>query len=307
MLRAEDVEFFVLLAASDSLSAAARKLNVSASAVSQRLQALEHRLGVRLIHRVSGQTELTEEGELLALRSASIVEELNSLKDILAARRRIIVGNLRIIAPLGFGRRYIAPIVSDFRGEHPEVSLDLMLTDRLGRLPTGSWDIAFHVGELDTAASSLTVRKLAPNRRHLCASRSYVERYGLPQTVSELPSHQCIVLQEDYSDGAVWRLRPAAGGPEERIRVNPALTTNDGEVAKNWALAGLGVLLRSEWDVAEELKTGALQRVLAQYTCPDADVVALLPSSRGTRPARTQTFLEFVQCVLASTPWRDGS
>lgn len=305
MLRAEDVEFFVLVAGSDSLSAAARKLNVSASAVSQRLQALEHRLGVRLVHRVSGRTDLTDEGELLALRSASIVEELNSLKDILAARRRIIVGHLRIIAPLGFGRRYIAPIVSNFRREHPEVSLDLTLTDRLGRLPTGSWDIAFHVGELDTAASSLTVRKLAPNRRHLCASPSYVERHGLPRTVSELPSHQCIVLQEDYSDGALWRLHPAAGGPEERIRVRPALSTNDGEVAKNWAIAGLGVLLRSEWDVVEELRTGALRRVLAQYSAPDADVVALLPSSSGTRPARTQTFLELAQCALDPTPWRE--
>ncbi len=305
MLKGDDLEFFAVIASSASLAAVARTLNVSASAVSQRLQALEQKLGVQLLHRRAGRLLLSDEGEMLAIRGRTVVRELNAAKEALAARQRLIAGRLRLIAPLGFGRRYIAPAVASFRGLHPDVVIDLTLTDRPSAISSDSWDIAFHVGGIDAAASSVTVRKLASNERFLCASPAYLERRGSPKGVANLAAHDCIALQEDFGDGALWCLRLAGGSSQERVRVKPVLTTNDGSVAKTWALAGLGVLLRSEWDLADELRTGTLQRVLEKYAAADADVVALLPCSDETRPARTRTFLEHIKAELDREPWRN--
>jgi len=173
MLTSDDLRFFHAVAASRSLAAAARILNVSPPAVTQRLRTLESRLKMQLIHRGRRLLTLTNEGELLARHGQGIISSLAELDSALAQRRGEIVGQMRIMAPFGFGRRYVAPVVADFRARHPRLQMELMLTDRLDRASSDAWDIAIHVGDLNNTMPSLSMRRIAPNDRFLCASPSY--------------------------------------------------------------------------------------------------------------------------------------
>ena len=193
---------------------------------------------------------------------------LGNIDDALAERRGEVLGHLRIVAPLGFGRRYVAPIVAAFHARHAKASIDLVLSDDLGRVPGGSWDIAVHVGETESAASSLIVRQLAPNQRFVCAAPAYIASRGEPAAPEELEAHACIALRENQEDVTLWRFRPVAGGPETRVRIRPQLASNDGEVVRDWAIAGLGIIVRSEWDVTDDLRDGALVQKLTQGPGP---------------------------------------
>lgn len=307
MLTTEDLRFFAAIASARSLAAAARDLNVSPSAVTQRLRALEERLSVHLVDRAGRHLTLTDEGELLAQRGRDVIDALRELDDALAERRGQVAGHLHVIAPLGFGRRHVAPVVAAFQQEHPQVKIDLFLSDRLGGVPASTWDVAVHVGEMERATPSLIVRALASNERFVCAAPDYLDRHGTPMAPDELPSHACIALRENDEDVTLWRFQPASGGPEERVRVEPHLASNDGEVVRNWALAGRGIIVRSEWDVADDLRAGRLVRLLGTYVLPSAPVVALLGSRRQARAARTGRFLDALKAALDPAPWRRSS
>lgn len=303
MISTDDIRFFLAIAAARSLAAAARALDVTPSAVSQRLQSLEQRLGVQLVSRSARRLTLTDEGELLVLRGGTLLDEAAELTDALQARRGTIAGHLRVLAPLGFGRRYIAPIVAAFRSRHPEVSVELELSDRPGRAAAGAWDVMIHIGTLKD--STLRLLHLAPNERYLCASPAYLKRQGTPARPQDLRSHQCIALRENEEDVTLWRFsrRRAASEPDV-VRIEPMLSSNDGEVVKAWALADHGLIVRSEWDVAEDLAAGRLVRVLPNHRLPPADIVALLNPGRSGRARRTQAFVEHLRAALAPPPWR---
>ncbi|MGU3387543.1 LysR family transcriptional regulator [Methylobacterium sp. D53M] len=303
MLDTDDLRFFVAVAASPSLAAAARSLNVSPPAVTQRLRSLEKRLRVHLVDRSGRGLTLTDEGELLAERGRDLLGAFDDLADALAERVGAVTGHLRVVAPLGFGRRYVAPVVTAFRLRHPGVRIDLLLSDRLGRIPSETWDLAIHVGEIREATPSLTVRALAPNDRILCAAPAYLARHPAPRVPADLRDHTCIALRENDEDVTLWRFR-AAEGAEVRVRVDAALVSNDGDVVRGWALAGLGVIVRSEWDVADDLRAGRLARLLEGYALPSAPVVALLGSERRSRAARTERFLEALRRSFDPLPWR---
>lgn len=302
MVNSDDLHFFAAIARARSLAAAARELNVSPPAVSQRLRALEERLGVQLAIRSGRQLTLTDEGDLLAERGAALLDSLAALDDALAERRGHVSGHLRIVAPLGFGRRHVAPVVARFRGAHPQVRASLQLSDRLGRLPLDSWDVAIHVGEGRDIAPSLSQRLLAPNRRLLCAAPAYLSRHPPPAHPGDLGRHVCIALREDDEDVTLWRFQ--RGGVEARFRIEPELASNDGEVVHAWALAGLGVIIRSEWDVADDIRAGRLVPLLEDFTLPDAPVLALFGSRRQSRAGRTGLFVEALAAHLRPPPWR---
>lgn len=304
MLTTDDLRFFIAIAGAPSLAAAARDLNVSPPAVTQRLRALEERLGVHLVDRAGRHLTLTDEGELLTERGRDVLAELSDLNDALVERQRQVTGHLRVIAPFGFGRRHVASVAAAFQEMHPQVEIDLVLSDRLGGVPASSWDLAVHVGEIQTAAPSLVVRSLAPNERWVCAAPAYLDAHGVPVAPADLRSHVCIALRENDEDVTLWRFRPVGGGSEERIRVEPHLASNDGEVVHSWALAGRGVIVRSEWDVAEDLQAGRLVRLLESYVLPAAPIVALLGSRRQARAARTGRFLDALIQTLDPVPWR---
>jgi len=304
MINADDLRFFAAIAASPSLAAAARTLGVSPPAVTQRLRTLETKLGVHLLDRRGRHLTLTDEGELLAERGGDIVESLTALSDALAERQGEVTGSLRVIAPFGFGRRHIAPLIARFQARHPRLRIDLLLTDRLGRTPAETWDIAIHVGGLADATPSLTLRHLAPNDRFLCASPLYLSRFGTPGSPSDLRAHRCIALRENDEDVTLWRFRARHGGQEERIRIDPSLASNDGAVVKEWALAGCGLIVRSEWDVAEDLRAGRLVRILTGHELPAAPIVAFSGARRGARAARTRRFLDELSACFQHPPWR---
>jgi DNA-binding transcriptional LysR family regulator len=304
MINSDDLLFFNSVAASSSLAAAARILDVSPPAVTQRLRALEARLGVQLINRNGRHLTLTNEGELLAEKGLKIADSMAELADALAERRGEVAGHLRIIAPLGFGRRFISPIVADFQAHNPRVQIDLILTDRLGRSPASVWDIAVHVGRLDDATPSLSVRHLAPNERFLCASPHYLGRREMPKAPGDLRLQSCIALRENDEDVTLWRFHSRLTGVEEKVRIEPCLASNDGEVVKAWALAGHGFIVRSEWDVADDLRSGRLVRVLGDYELPAAPIVALVGTRREARAARTRRFLDELISSFQQPAWR---
>ncbi|WP_338830195.1 LysR substrate-binding domain-containing protein [Bradyrhizobium sp. 27S5] len=303
MISTDDIRFFTAIATARSLAAAARALDVTPSAVSQRLQSLEQRLGVQLVSRSARRLTLTDEGELLVLRGGALLDEAAELTEALQARRGTISGHLKILAPLGFGRRYIAPAVAAFRSRHPDVSVELELSDRPGRAAAGAWDVMIHIGALTD--STLRLLRLAPNERYLCASPAYLKRRGTPASPQDLRGHGCIALRENEEDVTLWRFsrRRAAAAPDV-VRIEPMLSSNDGEVVKAWALADHGLIVRSEWDVAEDLACGRLVRVLPNHRLPPADIVALLNPGRSGRARRTQAFVEHLRAALSPPPWR---
>ena len=299
MITAADLDFFDIIARSPSLAAAAREMGVSPSAVTQRLQDLEKRVGVRLLERSARRITLSDEGELLATRGRSISDDLAALGATLAARRGVVARHLRAVAPLGFGRRFVAPLAARFLIDHPEVTIDLSLSDRLGRVPESSWDVAVHIGE--PRESSLVAHLLAPNERVLCASPAYLAERGVPTQPSALLAHRCIALRENDEDVTMWRFTDAHQRVTQ-VRIDPVLASNDGDVVRNWALHGHGIIVRSEWSVATDLSRGTLVRLLEDYGLPNADVIAFVGARKG-RSARTNAFLRSLRESMCPVPW----
>ena len=304
MVTSDDLRFFHALAASSSLAAAARLLNVSPPAVTQRLRALEVRLKVQLVHRGRRLLTLTDEGELLARHGRDILGSLAELDSTLAQRRGEIVGQMQILAPFGFGRRYLAPLVADFQARNPRLKMEVMLTDRPDRASSSAWDLAIHVGGLSDTTPSLRMQKIAPNERFLCASPQYLAKHERPKQPQDLINHACIALRENDEDVTLWRFRKMTSATEERVRIDPYLASNDGEIVKAWALAGHGLIVRSEWDVSDDLRARRLIRVLPGYRLPSAPIVALIGTRREARAARVDRFLQELTRHFLRPAWR---
>jgi DNA-binding transcriptional LysR family regulator len=300
MLTPDDLRFFTLISQSPSLAAAARRLNVTPPAVTQRLRALELRLGVQLIDRSTNS--MTDEGELLAEQSLRIVEQIDEIGELMVQRRGTVAGHLRISAPSGFGRAYLVPAVDRFIEIHPDVRVTLELSDNPIGLKPDAWDVIIHIGEL--RSSPLQLVQLSPNRRLICAAPAYLAAYGTPAAPSELLKHRCLGLRENDEDVTLWRL-VAADGSTETVRVNPQFWSNDGEAIRELAVRGRGIMLRSEWDVAHLVASGALVEILPGWSAPDTPVVALL-GPRNYRAARTRNFVDLLRQMLTPTPWRAG-
>ena len=283
-----DLVFFTVLARQPSLAAAAPELGLSPPAVSRRLAALEQRLGVRLLNRTTRRLSLTPEGERYLEEGGRILREIEQLEHTLTASREQPHGLLRINATFGFGRRHLAPAVSDFVRRFADVEVILELTDRPLDLTAHAMDIGIRFGEPPDAR--VLARRIAANRRLLCASPAYLAAHGEPTSPRELAQHQCIVIRENTAFHT-WRL--GDGRQTETVKVRGALACNHGEVAVDWALAGHGLILRSEWDVAPYLRSGALRRVLPAWSDPSADIHAIYPQ-RHHLSATVRVFLDFL-------------
>lgn len=284
-----DLEFFVLLANAASLTAAAQQLGVTAPTVSKRLAALEQRLGVRLMNRTTRRVGLTIEGEAYLADGSRLLDELRMLEQKVAGARATPRGLLRVHATLGFGRRHIAPAVSEFLHAYPDVEVQLHLGDRPLQMVEHGFDVGICIGEIPD--SQLTMRTIAHNRRLLCAAPAYLSQAGWPQRPADLQMHRCIVIRENDETYGTWHLRQ--GTKSETVKVRGGAGTNDGESAVGLALDGHGILLRSEWDVAPYLRSGRLQAVLPEWEAPPANIVVLYPTKHNLS-ARTRVFVEFL-------------
>ena len=284
-----EMQFFSLLVRSGSLSAAARELQVTTPAVSKRLALLEQHLGVRLLRRTTRRMALTEEGEAYLAEARRILADIEALEGRLRGITEQPAGLLRVNATLGFGRMHIAPLISGFVREHPGVQVQLQLSASPPPLTQDSFDVCVRFGEPPDAR--VIARLLAPNRRLLCASPGYLARRGTPKTPADLARHDTIAIRQGDEAYGVWRLR--SGKRTETVKVHGPLSSNDGEIAVQWALAGHGIVLRAEWDVARYLKSGRLREVLPNWQTPPADIYAVYPVQvQGA--ARVKAFVEYL-------------
>ena len=289
MKDAPDLAFFSTVARSPSLAAAAQELGVTPPAVSRRLAQLESRLGVRLLNRTTRRLSLTAEGERYVEDGGRILRDMEALERSLGASNDVPHGLLRIHATFGFGRRHLAPAVSDFHGLYPSVEVVLHLSDRPLDLATHAMDISIQFGT--PPDRRVLARKIATNRRLLCAATSYLARrapLGIPR---DLQSHDCIVIRENNNAYNNWQLTD--GEHQEMVKVRGPLSTNMGEIAVDWALAGHGIVLRSEWDVATYLRAGELQRVLPLWEGMPSDIHAIYPQ-RHQLSSKVRVFLDFL-------------
>lgn len=311
MIQIEDLRLVEALAQAPSLSAAARALNVTPPALSIRLRKLEATLGLTLATRTARRLSLTPEGERFAEQGAALLAQLEALPESFQREDQRLTGTLRIAAPFGYGRRHVAPLLAQFARQHPGLRLQLDLRETPWPDRHDS-DAVIHVGKVRD--SSWIARTLAANERWLCASPAYLRAHGTPAEPRDLLAHACICIRENDEDNTLWHYRlappdgPAAAparraraAPRQAVRITPAYTTNDGAVARAWAEAGLGLVLRSEWDVSEAIAAGTLVRVLPGWQFDSAPVMLLVPGRRG-RTARVRALLAFFEAATAGRP-----
>lgn len=292
MISIEDLRLAVALSRAESLSAAARALNVSPPALSMRLRKLETLLGLTLANRDARRLSLTADGERFSRESALLLEQLEALPESFRQKDERLVGTLRLAAPFGFGRQRLAPLLARFIRLHPQLCLHLDLRETPWPDRHDS-DAVIHIGHLND--SLWTARQLSPNERWLCASPAYLHEHGEPTSPDQLSGHRCICIRENDEDVTLWHLRK--GPARKTLRIEPALLTNDGSVARRWAEQGLGLVLRSQWDVSDAIASGNLVRVLADWNFDSAPVNLLVPS-RKLRSPRVQALVAFLEDAL---------
>lgn len=292
-IQPSELGFFAAIAASSSLSAAARELGITTPAVSKRLAQMEARIGVPLINRTTRRLSLTPEGEVFLDHAKRILDELDGLNQLLTSAKGAPKGLLRVNATLGFGRLHVAPVISRYVARYPDVDVQLQLSVTPPPVTEDLFDVCVRFGE--PAEGRVIARRLAANRRLLCASPKYLAAQGVPKTLDDLKRHNCIAIRQGDDAYGTWRLTtgPVAEGEADLVKVRGNLTTNDGEIAVSWALDGHGILLRAEWDIADYLKSGRLVRVLPQYRAPDADIYGVYPK-RHQLSTRVRTFVDFL-------------
>ncbi|MDR5773398.1 MULTISPECIES: LysR substrate-binding domain-containing protein [unclassified Caballeronia] len=286
---ATDFEFFILLAKLKSMSGAARALDLTPPAATKRLGIMEKRLGAQLVNRTTRSVSLTPEGETYLRYATQIVEQVREMEEAITGARTDPQGLLRINATLGFGRTTIAPLVSEFAKRFPQVEVQFEVTDRPVDLIEGAFDMAIRFGELPD--SRLSARRIMSNRRFLCASPKYLERFGTPEKIEDLLQHRCIIHRQNDDAHGVWRFIDE--DHTEALKVRGALSSNDGDIVLRWALDGHGILIRSEWDLAKYVQSGRLELVLPNAVLPSADLFVYYPRQRN-QTARARAFIDFL-------------
>ncbi len=291
-----EMHFFSLLVRVGSFSAAARELGLSTPAISKRLAQMEGRLGVQLLHRTTRRLGLTTEGELYLDHARRILTDIDDMERLVSGTTATPKGLLRVSATLGFGRSHIAPLISRFATLQPQVQVQLQLTVNPPPLTEDAFDVCIRFGEPPDAR--VLARHLAPNRRLICAAPSYLARHGTPRVPADLALHNCVGIRQGDEAYGVWRFSTGPSKSFEAVKVRGNLSTNDGEIAVNWALDGHGLLMRAEWDIARYLRSGRLVQVLTDHLTPPADIFAVYPQRHQTA-ARVRAFVDFLAQAFA--------
>lgn len=298
MDRFGDLDVFAHVVTAKSMSAAGRELKLSPAVISKRIRRLEERLGVRLLQRTTRQLSLTEAGQGFYERVVSILASIEDAEAWVSSGTGQARGTLRVSAPTSFGRLHIAPHLKPFLDANPAVTVELVLSDAFVDIIAEGFDLAVRIADLQD--SSLVAKRLAPNHRILCAAPAYLEAHGMPATLDDLQRHTLIAHNADH-----WRLE----GPEGPVSVKVAgpLRTNSSEVVREALIAGLGIALRSTWDVGSELQSGQLARVLPAYsTGRRVSVHAVYPSRRHMEQ-KVRAFVDYLGELYGATPyWDEG-
>jgi DNA-binding transcriptional LysR family regulator len=295
MDRLKQMEAFVGAVDAGSLARAARSIGITPAMLGRRVDALERRLGVKLLHRTTRHLALTEEGAVFVEQCKRTLAEINGAEDLISAGRHTAVGHLRLTAPAGFGRRHVAPHAPRFLATHPQVDVSFDLTDRVVDLVREGFDLGIRIGGV--IDPDLVEVRLARNRRVVCAAPAYLERHGTPRTLEDLARHQCLVITPNPGQFAAWSFLHR--GKAVNVRVHGKLDCNDGELLHRWAHEGLGLAWRSTWEIQAELARGELVTVLDDYALPDYDIRAVY-SRQVHVPAKVRFFVDHLKQVYAA-------
>lgn len=285
----EDLRLFCVVVRNRSFAETARELGISKAVVSKRIALLEAAVQERLFHRTTRNVSLTAQGEIVHQWAQRILEDVDLMGEAISREKAAPSGLLRICSSTGFGRSRLAPALSALARQYPQLEIQVELFDRPVDLVDEGFQLDIRVGQV--REGNVIKRRIARNRRVLCAAPAYLERFGQPQSLEDLKAHHCIAIRERDQDFGRWEL----DGPEGRvaIRVSGPLSANNGEIVRQWAIDGHGIILRSTWDIGREIEAGLLVPVLPRYY-QQADVWAVYPS-RLSVSAKVKVCVEFLE------------
>lgn len=281
-----DLEIFARVSRTGNMSAAGREMGLSPAVVSKRISLLEDRLGARLFQRTTRQLTLTETGDGYFKRVVDILSLIDEAEDFVSRRNTKPRGQLKVTAPTTFSRLHIAPYLSEFLKQYPEIDLNFHLTDNFSDIIGEGFDLAIRIGELQD--SSLVAKKLAKDTRVICAAPSYIEENGAPTNLTQLAQHNCL------SAGAQnqWRLT-TPDGPQQ-LKLTGNIRSNSSELTRQTLLAGLGIGLRPTWDIGPDLASGALQIIMPEYRGSENIAIYAVYPCRDFMPAKVSAFIDFL-------------
>lgn len=303
-----DLELVLAVRQHGSLVMAARAMRVAPSVVTKRLAALEARLGLRLFQRTTRSVSPTAEGDTLCERAVHLLRAFDEVEAELRERQTEPAGPIRLAATFGFGRLWVGPALADFQARHPGIQIQLQLTEQLPDLAVDGFDGAIWLWNAPSErAAEWVSRRLAGNQRVLVASPSYLEQRGTPRALQDLAAHDCLLVRENGGGPGQrfdhWRLLHTGDTQVTHVPVGGPLSSNSGELVRDWCLAGHGIMLRSLWDIAPQLASGELVRVLPECAMPDADIHWLAPY-RPQTPRRIRLLIDFLAERFQNEPWK---
>ncbi|PJX23832.1 LysR family transcriptional regulator [Advenella sp. S44] len=302
MDRFTQLESFVAVATLGTLSAAAKQHGIAPAMMGRRIDALEERLGVKLLIRSTRKLTLTPEGHAFVEEAQRILKDLAETESQITQGKVKIAGPLRLTAPAGFGRQHVAPHIPDFCRRHPDIRVTLDLTDRIIDMFEEQYDCAIRIGDLPD--SQLIALKLAENRRVVVASPAYLERFGTPKVPADLVKHECLSFGPQGSQSKGWLFREK-GNNTQAFKPTGRLACSDGSVLHEWALHGFGLSWRSLWEVQADLNAGRLVTVLDDYATSPNGIYAVLPN-RKHLPQRTRSFIDMLKQHYATDGYWDA-
>ena len=302
MDRVAGMAVFTKVVATGSFSAAARELRVSQASVTKQIKELEGWLGARLLNRTTRRLSLTEIGAGFYERSTRILEAVAEARSAAGALQTAPRGRLRINAPVSFGLLHLAPAVTEFLNVYPDVSIEMLVNDRVVDLLEGEFDVGVRIGRLGD--SSLIARRIARVRLVVCAAPEYLARHAVPQTPEDLASHNCLEYTYFESRGE-WHLRDPTGA-DIVVPVSGRYLANNADVLRSTALAGGGIILVPTFLIGDDLRAGRLVRLLSNYPPPEQALHALYPPGRHLS-AKVRTFVDFLVVRFGGEPAWDRS
>lgn len=290
-----NIALFLQIVEKGSLTAAGRETGLSSTTVSERLAALEAHFGVVLLNRTTRAISLTEEGRTLVEGAKHVLGEIEDLETRIRFGAQTLSGPIRISAPSDLGRTAVSTAIKRFLSQHPDISVELLLSDGYVDVVGQGFDIALRFGRVTD--SSLRVRSLGQQRRVVCAAPGYLEIHGTPKKPVDLKGHNCLVMRFGANLDNVWRFGPDT--LQQIITVRGDRVANDGALVRQWCLAGHGIVLKSELDVGPDIRAGNLVELLADYAPPATPLQILFPPSRA-QPRRVREFADQLALTLQS-------
>jgi len=300
MDKLKQMEAFVNVVEKGSLARAALEQRITPVMLGRRIDALERRLGVKLMHRTTRHLTLTEQGTVFLEHCRILLSDLDRAEKIIAEGRHKATGHLIISAPASFGRKHVAPHAPTFLAANPEVRISFNLSDQVADLVREGYDMSIRIG--GAIDPGLVAIKLYSNRRVVCGTPDYFERNGIPHTLNDLRDHNCLTFNTQGGQQRGWNFQE--NGKAVTVKTVGNLDCNDGELLHRWCLEGLGLSWRSTWEIQSQLASGELITVLDEYALSNYDIMALYPQQQHL-PLKTRFFIDQLKSIYSQPDyWR---